>query len=60
MADVWCGGSGSCSSGVFDFGQALFDVGEGLLFAFAEAFEFLGYALLDLEFEGLCAGGVSL
>lgn len=64
MADVWCGGSGSGSGsgsgGVFDFGQALFDVGEGLLFALAEAFEFLGYALLDLEFEGLCAGGVGL
>jgi len=60
VADVWCGGSGSGSGGVFDFGQALFDVCQCLLLAFAEAFEFLGYALLNLEFEGLCAGGVGL
>lgn len=67
MAEVLCGGSGGSGggcgggrSGVFDFCQALFDVGKRFLFAFAEAFEFLGYALLDLEFEGFGARGVGL
>jgi hypothetical protein len=31
-----------------------------LLLALAEALEFLGDAVLDLEFEGLSAGGVRL
>lgn len=33
---------------------------EGLLFAGADSVEFFGYAGLDLEFEGFCAGGVGL
>lgn len=45
---------------VLDFGEALLDLGEGLLLAFAETLEFLGDAVLDLELEGLGAGGVRL
>lgn len=65
MADVLCSGGGGAGcgggrSGVFDFCQALFDVGKCFLFACAEAFEFLGYAFLDLEFKGFGAGGVGL
>jgi hypothetical protein len=47
-------------AGVLDFGEALLDLGEGLLLAFAETLEFLGDAVLDLELEGLGAGGVRL
>lgn len=55
-----CGGLRGEGAGVFRFCEFLLDLGEGLLFAFAEAFEFLGHAVLDLEFEGLGAGGVRL
>lgn len=62
MADIWCvgGGCGNGGGGVFGFCQALFDFAKGLLFAFADAFKFLGYTCLDLEFEGFGAGGVRL
>lgn len=51
VADVFFCGGGGCGSGVFHFGEAVLDVRKGLLFTFAEAFEFLGDAFLDLEFE---------
>lgn len=54
------GGAHGDGAGVLDFGEALLDLGEGLLLALAEALEFLGDAVLDLELEGLGAGGVRL
>lgn len=54
------GGGGRGDGFVADFRQPLLDLGQGLLFAFAEAFKFFGYALLDLEFEGFGAGGIGL
>lgn len=54
------GGGGRGDGFVADFRQPLLDLGQGLLFAFAQAFELFGYALLDLEFEGFGAGGVCL
>jgi hypothetical protein len=36
------------------------DVREDLFFAFLEAFEFFGYAILDVEFEGFGSRAIGL
>lgn len=56
-------GRGRCCDGqgcVFGRGEALLDLGESLLLAFAETLELLCDAVLDLQFEGFGAGGVGL
>lgn len=59
VADFFCG-EGGCGSGVFHFGETLLDIRKGPLFTFAEPFEFLGDAFLDLEFEGPGARRIGL
>lgn len=53
------GGCGDGQGGVFGL-NALLDLCEGLLLALAEALQFLGDAVLDLEFQGFGAGRVGL
>lgn len=57
-------GSSRCGDGqgggVFGLGDALLDLGEGLLLAFAETLQLLCDAVLDLQLEGFGAGGVGL